>query len=117
LQKEIKRLQDDNRFLLGENQRLQANQRSGSAASLDKSTDELAKELSILKERMKTDKDKHQQEIISLSNNYNQKLNSMLDNHRLEVEKLSRESAKNRDDGWKDDGWSTLGKSVSFLVV
>jgi hypothetical protein len=119
LQKEIKRLQDDNRFLYNENQSLKDNQKTmssvasgsaGGSSSTGKTNENLIKELNMLKERLKTDKDKHQQEIISLGNNYNQKLNSIMESHKLEIEKLS-----GRDDGWKDDGWSTLG--IWFRMV
>lgn len=120
LQKEIKRLQEDNRHLIDENSKL-LNERdqvnSMRTINLDKEIDEspqkerldkLENEVRMLQNRLKLNKDKHEEEIIALQNNYRDKLNQIYENHNAEIVKLKEE--KDELMGWKAQEWNNIGE-------
>lgn len=117
LQKEIKRLKEDNLHLLNENKQLLSKTRlldmkseSNRSTELnvlkndnDAMLETLNQQVAALKSRLQTDKDRHQAEIIAIQDNYKTKLNekqveiemlqAQLDELRVENErKLSNES-------------------------
>lgn len=124
LQKEIKRLQEDNRHLVEENSRL-LSERDQSALmrtiNLDKEIDEipqkenlekLEKEVKMLNNRLKMNKEKHEEEIIALQNNYRDRLNQVYEAHNAEILKLKEEKEELL--GWKAQEWNNFGLFLEF---
>ena len=125
LQKEIKRLQEDNRHLADENARLLSERQdqvnSMRTINLDREIDEspqkerldkLENEVRTLQNRLKLNKDKHEDEIIALQNNYRDKLNQIYETHNAEIVKLRDE--KDELLGWKAQEWNNIGKFGKF---
>ena len=102
-QKEIKRLNEDNMHLSNENKQLlhklkkfESNKSDdfGSEGYMSEqqkqeyeiTIENLKQELFVLKERLNTDKDRHQEEIIAIQNNYASKVDKQLKEKQNEVE-------------------------------
>lgn len=107
LQKEIKRLSEDNVHLLSENKQLinklkkyeKKSEAEDDAFGIESSfsikqleyetqIENLKQEIYSLKARLQTDKDKHQEEIIGIQESYKEKLNSQLNDNQMEMELL-----------------------------
>ncbi len=157
-QKEIKRLNEDNMHLSNENKHLlhklkkfECNktedfESEGYLSQQQKQEYEIAienfkHEIFVLKDRLSTDKDKHQEEIIAIQNNYASKVDKQLKEKQNEIEisriKLEEIQAKLDEkqkelDEFKsnisneptiskissnksDDGWCLNGNSVIFI--
>jgi hypothetical protein len=143
LQKEIKRLREDNLHLLNENKQLLSKARllemkndsnlnneqlNISRNEYDSMVHTLNQQVSSLKSRLETDKDRHQAEIIALQDNYKTRLNekqvevemieAQLEDLRTQLErKRSNEFSVEEKDHQKDEEIKELKSQVSILSI